>query len=58
MNVFQKLSMTHINQIKKKKLVMQTKTLLMLVDFKKKKTDNYAKTREIESKISSISGPS
>ena len=58
MNVFQKLSMTHINQIKKKKLVMQTKTLLMLVDLKKKKTDNYAKTREIESKIPSISGPS
>ena len=50
--------MTHINQIKKKKLVMQTKTLLMLVDLKKKKTDNYAKTREIESKIPSISGPS
>ena len=50
--------MTHINQIKKKKISHADKNIADASGFLKKKTDNYAKTREIESKIPSISGPS
>ena len=47
--------MAQINQAQKKKLVMQTKKVLILMSFFKKKDFN-ARFTELESKIPSISG--